>query len=97
VSARVLKGGFGIQMCAVIQYCDVESGVKALYLLLLLFWFQFALTRRVDRGNLVCVYMHYRGGVLTYLLPTTYDFTENDLPVHPCLQLTQVHAALVHC
>jgi hypothetical protein len=35
--------------------------------------------------------------VLTYLLPTTYDFTENDLPVHPCLQLTQVHSALVHC
>ena len=32
----------------------------------------------------------HRGGVLTYLLPTTYDFTEQDLPVHPCLQLTQV-------
>lgn len=30
------------------------------------------------------------GGVLTYILPTTYDFTEKDLPVHPCLRLVQV-------
>lgn len=39
--------------------------------------------------------LYYSGGVLTYLLPTPYDFSESDLPVHPCLQLTQVcHQAL---
>eukprot|EP01036_Dinobryon_divergens_P033271 gene33271-43022_t len=30
------------------------------------------------------------GGVLTYLIPTTYDFTLTDLPLHPCLDLLQV-------
>eukprot|EP01037_Dinobryon_pediforme_P018667 gene18667-18965_t len=34
--------------------------------------------------SLVC------GGVLTYLIPTTYDFGTEDLPVHPCLNLLQV-------
>lgn len=30
------------------------------------------------------------GGKLVYLIPTTYDFTENDLPKHPCLRLVQL-------
>jgi hypothetical protein len=34
----------------------------------------------------------YSGGMLTYLLPTTYDFAESDLPVHPCLELVQVRS-----
>ena len=28
-----------------------------------------------------------RGGRLTFLLPTTYDFTDDDLPKHPCLNV----------
>lgn len=30
------------------------------------------------------------GGLLVYLLPTTYDFTPGDLPHHPCLTLQEV-------
>lgn len=30
------------------------------------------------------------GGRLVYLIPTTYDFTVNDLPVHPCLEFVQI-------
>lgn len=30
------------------------------------------------------------GGPLVYLIPTTYDFTEQDLPRHPCLALEEV-------
>lgn len=39
--------------------------------------------------NVLLLYV-LRGGALTYLLPTPYDFSESDLPVHPCLQLAQV-------
>lgn len=35
-----------------------------------------------------------RGGHLVYLLPTTYDFTEGDLPKHPCLKLIEVRVFL---
>ncbi len=35
------------------------------------------------------------GGVLTYLIPTTYDFTLTDLPLHPCLDLLQVRFTLL--
>ena len=27
------------------------------------------------------------GGRLVFLLPTTYDFTDDDLPSHPCLEV----------
>ena len=30
------------------------------------------------------------GGMLTYLIPTAYDFELTDLPTHPCLDLLQV-------
>ncbi len=30
------------------------------------------------------------GGRLAYLIPTTYDFSEADLPVHPCMQMVKV-------
>lgn len=36
-----------------------------------------------------------RGGHLVYLLPTTYDFTEEDLPKHPCLKLVEVYTFLL--
>lgn len=29
-------------------------------------------------------------GRLVYLIPTTYDFTENDLPRHPCLAIESI-------
>ena len=29
------------------------------------------------------------GGRLSYLIPTTWDFTTDDLPMHPCLTLRQ--------
>ena len=38
--------------------------------------------------NILC--LRCSGGVLTYLIPTTYDFGTEDLPVHPCLNLLQV-------
>lgn len=57
------------------SYCEVLLYILVLFSLMLL------------SVSMICA---HRGGVLTYLLPTTYDFTEQDLPVHPCLQLTQV-------
>lgn len=37
----------------------------------------------------------HSNGILTYILPTTYDFTESDLPVHPCLKLLVVSVAML--
>jgi hypothetical protein len=30
------------------------------------------------------------GGYLSYLIPTTWDFTKDDLPVHPCLTMQKM-------
>eukprot|EP01034_Spumella_vulgaris_P026253 gene26253-32800_t len=30
------------------------------------------------------------GGRLAYLIPTTYDFSEQDLPVHPCMEMVKI-------
>jgi hypothetical protein len=34
------------------------------------------------------------GGRLAYLIPTTYDFSEGDLPVHPCMEMVKVRWTL---
>jgi hypothetical protein len=34
--------------------------------------------------------LSFRNGSLVYLIPTVYNFDENDLPKHPCLQLKEI-------